>query len=179
MPFKDPAEKRRYMKKYQKEWYQKNKVSRKQRVADRKKEIREWFNELKKGLNCSVCGFSGETSPWAIEFHHHEPKEKTEIVSYLVAHGYSRERILKEVEKCDPICANCHRQQHYEEHTLNPSGSLWAEAGRRGGTELDEEKNKLSRRHRRTRYKRNSDRRRVGRDPNRIPGPNPHGDEEE
>lgn len=178
MPFADPEKKRRYMKKYQRTWYQKNKVTRRKRVANRKKEIRQWFNELKKGVVCSVCEFSGQTSPWAIEFHHHEPKEKTEIVSYLVAHGYSRERILNEVEKCDPICANCHRQQHYEDHTLNPDDSIWTKAGQAGGKELDPEKNSLSKRKAARREQRGSIRRRGGRDPNRIPGPNPTSKEE-
>lgn len=179
MPFKDPERKREYMKEYQKEWYEKNKDTRKKRVANRKREIRDWFNELKKGLNCYICGFSGARSPWSIEFHHHEPSEKKEIVSYLVAHGYSRERILKEVEKCDPICSNCHRQQHYEEHALDPENSLWAKAGRESREPSDPEHNKLGKASRSRRRRSDSARRRGNRDPDRIPGPNPKSDEEE
>ncbi len=178
MPFKDPDRKREYMKEYQKKWYAENKETRKQRVANRKREIRKWFNELKKTLHCSLCGFSGAKSPWSIEFHHHDPSEKKEIVSYLVAHGYSRERILKEVEKCDPICSNCHRQQHYEEHALNPDTSIWAEAGRSSKKPSDPERNKLMKKARRRRSKTDSERRRKGRDPDRIPGPNPVTEEE-
>jgi|TARA_R110000824_G_scaffold89354_2_gene219145 hypothetical protein len=70
---------------------------------------------LKRGLCCSECGISGEDNPWMIEFHHSDDYQKTDIISFLVSNGYGKKRILKEMSRCFPICANCHRKIHYEE----------------------------------------------------------------
>lgn len=32
-----------------------------------------------------------------------------------VVRNFSKARILKEIEKCTPLCANCHRKLHYPE----------------------------------------------------------------
>jgi hypothetical protein len=39
--------------------------------------------------------------------------EKRDDVSRLVARGFARERIRDEIEKCEVLCANCHRKEHY------------------------------------------------------------------
>jgi len=31
----------------------------------------------------------------------------------MVNHGYAWERIQKEIEKCIPLCCNCHRLEHW------------------------------------------------------------------
>ena len=31
----------------------------------------------------------------------------------MASHGYSKKKIIKEIEKCDTLCANCHRIEHY------------------------------------------------------------------
>lgn len=36
-------------------------------------------------------------------------------VSKAVAHGWTWERVLSEIEKCEVLCANCHRKLHAEE----------------------------------------------------------------
>jgi len=50
-----------------------------------------------------------------IEFHHNDDYEKADVISFLVSNGYGKKRILKEINKCFPVCANCHRQIHYME----------------------------------------------------------------
>jgi hypothetical protein len=68
----------------------------------------EWFNEYKKELSCIKCGFN---HPAALDFHHRDPSEKEfGISSYRQR---NKEFILKEIEKCDVLCSNCHRIEHY------------------------------------------------------------------
>ena len=35
-------------------------------------------------------------------------------VRRYVTHGYSTEKLRAEMAKCDLLCANCHRKEHYE-----------------------------------------------------------------
>ena len=59
------------------------------------------------GGRCVDCGY--ETVPAALEFHHRDPSTKEFGVGNW--HG-SRERLLREANKCDLLCANCHRLRH-------------------------------------------------------------------
>jgi len=90
-------------------WYAKNKASEKAHVKRRKGEIRIWFQKYKEFLKCSKCG---ENHPATIDFHHKIGKKENGI-SKMVADGYSIDRIKKELEKCDVLCANCHRKVHF------------------------------------------------------------------
>lgn len=53
---------------------------------------------------CMMCG---ETNPIVLEFDHRNPDEKDGNVSELFR--YSLEKVKVEIEKCDVLCANCHR----------------------------------------------------------------------
>jgi len=77
----------------------------------RKRDIAEWFEELKKGLKCVRCPNEDFRT---FEFHHHEDNKEFNI-SEGVLHGLSKETILAEIAKCEVLCANCHRILHYEE----------------------------------------------------------------
>lgn len=90
--------------------YKENREKENSRRRERARELREWFVEHKKGLSCSRCP---EDRWYVLEFHHRHSKDKE--VSVMVADSYSRERILKEIEKCDVLCANCHKEVHYLE----------------------------------------------------------------
>jgi len=56
---------------------------------------------------CTQCG---ESDPMVLEFHHREGSEKDMAVGYMVSAGYSIPRIQSEIDKCDVLCANCHRR---------------------------------------------------------------------
>lgn len=105
MPYKDKEKRLECRRK----WYAENKDSEKTHVIRRKNEIRKWFQEYKKSLRCSKCG---ENHPATIDFHHRIGKKENGI-SKMVGDGYSIERIKKELEKCEVLCANCHRKVHY------------------------------------------------------------------
>ena len=114
MPHKNSEKRREYMrgyhKKYDLEYYQEHKDRYREQKKERRKMTREWFDaEILTGLRCK-CG----EDHWAcLEFHHRDPKEKDMHVSYLRRGTYSKKRILKEIEKCDVMCANCHRKLHF------------------------------------------------------------------
>lgn len=83
---------------------------------DRKKIICKWFEEFKKNLRCVNCGNNDFR---VLEFHH-KNDDKEFNVSDAVTHGAGKEKILKEVKKCDPLCANCHRIETYENRKKIP-----------------------------------------------------------
>ena len=77
--------------------------------------IIEWFTDYKKTLKCKECG---ESRYWVLDFHHRDPKEKDVEVSTLMRRG-NKTKILKEIEKCDVLCANCHRDLHFKENNAD------------------------------------------------------------
>ncbi|MBT6690033.1 hypothetical protein HN903_04310 [archaeon] len=105
MPYKD-AEKR---KECRRRWYAENKESEKAHIRKRKLEIKKWFLGYKAKLKCMKCG---EKHVATIDFHHNIG-DKENGISKMVADGYSIERILRELKKCEVLCANCHRKVHF------------------------------------------------------------------
>ena len=77
-------------------------------VHKRRKKIRQMAVEYKGG-KCERCGYNRYIE--ALEFHHLDSTKKDFNVSQ---HGYTRswERVVKELEKCIMLCANCHRELH-------------------------------------------------------------------
>ena len=66
--------------------------------------------EYKKKIKCDRCGVRDYR---VIDFHH--LKDKDGGVSAFAHQGYSWKRVLKEIDKCIPLCSNCHRIHHSEE----------------------------------------------------------------
>lgn len=91
-------------------WYEKNKEYVKAQAAKRSAEIAQWFQEYKATLSCQSCGFSHSA---ALQFHHRDGADKEINVTHAVRNGWSRERIQREINKCDVLCANCHAIHHY------------------------------------------------------------------
>lgn len=46
------------------------------------------------------------------DFHHRNPNEKSFEISDKLHFG-NMEKLIKELDKCDLLCANCHRLEHY------------------------------------------------------------------
>lgn len=111
MPFKNKDEQRAAARKYA----NKNKLANNQRCKDSKLKIKIWFFKFKQTKQCMVCG---EKHPACLDFHHKEGEKKIECVSVLVASGHSLKKIQAEIEKCDVLCANCHRKLHAEDRNV-------------------------------------------------------------
>ena len=64
------------------------------------------------GGKCKLCGY--DRCPAALDFHHINPEEK----EFRLSGSKMRckfETLVKEAEKCMLLCANCHRELHYNE----------------------------------------------------------------
>jgi hypothetical protein len=108
---KDPKN-QETIKKSRREYYYRNKEAEKERIANRKKDIREWYVELKSTLSCEQCG---QNHPATLQFHHLNPNEKEIGLGSVVSQGWSKERIKSEIDKCMVLCANCHFIHHWDE----------------------------------------------------------------
>lgn len=101
-----------YHRKYNKDHYLEKKDRIIASAKKRKAELVAWLQELKKTLKCVRCG----ESDWrCLDFHHRKPSQKEHGVCQMPYYGYSKTRILKEIAKCDVLCANCHRKETYKE----------------------------------------------------------------
>lgn len=59
---------------------------------------------------CQHCGYNA--SPVGLDLHNRNPQEKD--LNVKKACGYGRQRLLLELEKCDVLCAICHRLVHHK-----------------------------------------------------------------
>jgi len=64
------------------------------------------YMESRGGAKCSVCGYDKYIG--ALEFHHRDPSQKDPKWS----RGWTLPRLKEELDKCDILCANCHREAH-------------------------------------------------------------------
>jgi tRNA G46 methylase TrmB len=74
----------------------------------------EWF-ERNGRRTCVVCGF--DKHPKAIDFHHRDPTTKVfgigKFINGRQCNEENQKVVLEEIEKCDCLCANCHRIEHF------------------------------------------------------------------
>ena len=61
-------------------------------------------------IQCSTCGYSKCFA--ALEFHHTDPSTKEVGISQLIGSSPSEDTLRNELEKCELLCANCHREVH-------------------------------------------------------------------
>jgi len=84
------------------------------KAAVRTTELRNWLKGIKSELRCQECG---EDHPACIEFHHRNSSQKDINLADVASKGWSKEKILQEIEKCDILCSNCHRKHHFDTKT--------------------------------------------------------------
>ena len=56
-----------------------------------------------------------------LDFHHRDPATKINRIADMIDRC-SKAKILAEIQKCDCLCANCHRILHHEEKQNLPVG---------------------------------------------------------
>ena len=103
-------------KKRQRKYYHENKERMSEFRKDSKKRLRKrrlekYLKYLKSfKIKCLDCGINDFR---IIEWHHRNPLEKEENISRLIYSSWVK--FLIEVEKCDPLCRNCHAIRHWVE----------------------------------------------------------------
>ena len=96
------------------------------------KESRSLVDWIKLASGCIKCGYN--KNPKALEFNHLDPASKyrdkngktVDIARMSLASGknsaeksrYSIKTILAEIEKCEILCANCHREHTFPQDNL-------------------------------------------------------------
>ena len=81
----------------------------------KRKQTGKDFAAFKATLSCVLCG---ESHAECLDFHHKDPSTKDSTVADIAGKALSMKRIMREVEKCVVLCANCHRRVHAGSLTL-------------------------------------------------------------
>ncbi|WP_436346256.1 homing endonuclease associated repeat-containing protein [Natronorubrum sp. FCH18a] len=92
-------------------WHYRNVEWNTQRSLNRRARHRAWVYKYKQARGCNRCE---EDDPACLEFHHLDADEKEMAIGKMITHGYSKSRLESEMEKCEILCSNCHRKEHYE-----------------------------------------------------------------
>jgi hypothetical protein len=103
------AYQREYMSKLRKEKSEKYKLEKRRENVARRRRSQDFLRNHKSKCECISCGTN---NPDLLHFHHRNPNEKSGNVSTMANKGISINTIKKEIDKCDPLCANCHILLH-------------------------------------------------------------------
>jgi hypothetical protein len=93
-------------------WHYRNRERNAERTLERRSELRRWVHKQKQRRGCARCE---ETTATCLEYHHLNPADKKMNIGEMVTYGYSKSAIRTEMEKCEVLCANCHRLEHATE----------------------------------------------------------------
>jgi len=85
-----------------------------EKTKARKKRVLKWFIDYKKTLKCEKCG---ETNIACLDFHHTNKEEKEGTMNRCIRNGWNIEKLKTEIEKCEILCSNCHREIHNNTRT--------------------------------------------------------------
>ena len=102
MPYKDPEKRREYSKK----WMAENRPPKSKESSYQK---RKGMVKSAKDKPCEICKVKYD--PCVMDLHHLDPSQKDGMVAHIMKSG-SFQSLQEEIEKCVPLCANCHRLLH-------------------------------------------------------------------
>ena len=96
------AENERYYGNNREYHYKRNKV--------RRSRIRDFFRAYK-DRPCADCRV--KYPYYVMDLDHTDPGKKTITPSAIATQGWGEDRIKRELEHCDVVCSNCHRERTY------------------------------------------------------------------
>jgi len=96
-----------------KEYYRTHPQSINDSVHNRRKRGRDFLNQHK-NKPCVDCGIL--YPPYVMDFDHARGEKEFQISPKIT---YSLKRLKEEIEKCDVVCANCHRIRSHKRRILN------------------------------------------------------------
>jgi hypothetical protein len=103
---------------YNVEYYRRNRDIELERVRVRQAGMVDLLRDLRR-VPCLDCG--GRFKAHQMDFDHRDPSAKSFNVMAGRAMLMSTARVLAEVQKCDVVCANCHRVRTREQHRIRPA----------------------------------------------------------
>lgn len=86
-------------------WRKNNPEQHKNNVHSRRLNIITQIWNYKQERGCAQCP---EKDPRCLDFHHRDPSTKSFNISSGLSNKLSLETLMKEIEKCDLLCRNCH-----------------------------------------------------------------------
>ena len=96
-------------------WYKSNKqkvITRSlERIQRKRIWVVQWLQAYFQDYSCVDCN---ETDFKVLQFDHVRGKREFSIPTGLK--NFSMEKVLKEIEKCEVRCANCHTRRHFNEN---------------------------------------------------------------
>lgn len=72
--------------------------------------VREALLNYLEDKQCLDCG---ENDPIVLDFDHKNSADKTRDIGRMLSGHYSWKSLLREIEKCEIRCSNCHRRKTY------------------------------------------------------------------
>jgi hypothetical protein len=99
--YKEKRKNKEHYAKYKEEYLERINIRKKIKTSENRVNLLEYF----KTHHCVVCA---ESNPIVLDFDHKDEKEKKYGISSMI-YSYNWTTILAEIEKCDVLCANCHR----------------------------------------------------------------------
>jgi hypothetical protein len=113
MPYKDKDK----QKAAQKAWYDKNKELTIKRSNGSREKRKQVIREIKESSSCMDCNIY---YPYYImQFDHRDSDLKHGSVNNMLTNS-SFGKVIKEIEKCDLVCANCHAARTWKrQHSID------------------------------------------------------------
>lgn len=119
VPYKDSekqkaAQRKHYLdnKCFYQERNRRNQKTKQKVESDRRARIYDYINAIKANP-CVDCG--GKFHPAAMDFDHCGVKKLGGVARLVVSASF--DRIKAEIDKCELVCANCHRVRTYNENS--------------------------------------------------------------
>lgn len=79
-------------------------------MKEKYQEKKQIINNLKQQQCCVKCG---DNRPYVLDYHHLDPNIKDMNVSRMLSNRSNINDVKQEINKCIVLCANCHREFHY------------------------------------------------------------------
>ena len=100
------------MRDYRKEHYYRHPKPYKERARERsQRNLKKCREELFQYLSQHPCVDCGETDVLVLELDHVRGEKEASVCKLLNSYKSGWDRLLKEIEKCEVRCANCHRRK--------------------------------------------------------------------
>ena len=80
------------------------------RARERREKLRQYVRELKESLACKDCG---KYYPFYVMDFDHISDDKSGNINRIASRG-SWKKLREEIDKCELVCSNCHRQRTHE-----------------------------------------------------------------